>query len=134
MNEEGLDNLPVEFPRLDERYAGLSYCHGYAAGRVGSPAHADPFNAIVHYNLETGAQSVHNLGPATFTSEAVFIPRSPQAREGEGFLLAVVYRHQEGRSDLLILDAENIGDKPLAIVKLPHRVPYGFHGNWGQGL
>jgi carotenoid cleavage dioxygenase len=62
------------------------------------------------------------------------LPRSPQASEGEGLLLAVVYRHEEQRSDLLILDAENVEDKPLATVKLLHRVPYGFHGNWGQGL
>jgi carotenoid cleavage dioxygenase len=70
----------------------------------------------------------------SFTSEPIFVPRSPGAREGEGFLLTVVYRHDENRSDLLILDAENVEDKPLATVKLPHRVPYGFHGNWGQGI
>ncbi len=134
MKEEQLDDTPVEFPRLDERYTGLGYRHGYAAGRVSSAAQADPFNAIVHYDLKTGAQRTHDLSPAAFTSEAVFVPRSPQAHEGEGFLLAVVYQQEEGRSDLLILDAKNVESKPLATVKLPHRVPYGFHGNWGQGL
>ena len=73
---------------------------------------------------------MHDLGPTCFTSEPIFVPRSPQSPEGEGFLLAVVYRHEENRSDLLILDAENVEDKPLATLKLPHRVPYGFHGNW----
>jgi carotenoid cleavage dioxygenase len=49
-------------------------------------------------------------------------------------LLAVVYHQEENRSNLVILDAENIEDQPLATVKLPHRAPYGFHGNWGQGI
>ncbi len=134
VKEERLDDDPAEFPRLDERYAGLRYRYGYAGGRAGSPIDAGFFNAIFHYDHKTGTRRMHNLGATCFTSEPVFVPRSLQAREGVGFLLTVVYRHEENRSALLILDAENIEDKPLATVKLPHRVPYGFHGNWGQGV
>lgn len=134
VKEERLDDLPVEFPRLDPRYTGLRHRHGYMGGRVGTPVPGGPFNAIVHYDFKTEARRLHDLGPTGFTSEPVFVPRSPQAREGEGCLLAVVYRQPENRSDLLILDAENIESAPLATVKLPHRVPYGFHGNWGHGL
>jgi len=43
-----------------------------------------------------------------------------------------VYDHADNRSELLILDAENVESGPLAVVKLPHRVPSGFHGNWRQ--
>jgi carotenoid cleavage dioxygenase len=134
VKEERLAESPAEFPRLDERYAGLCYRHGYAGGGSGTPNEVGPFNAIVHYDLKTGKHRMHDLGPTNFTSEPIFVPRSSDAQEGEGFLLAVVYRQEENRSDLLILDAENVADKPLATVKLPHRVPYGFHGNWGQGL
>jgi carotenoid cleavage dioxygenase len=134
VKEERLDESPAEFPRLDERYAGLRYRHGYASGRAGSPVGADFFNAIYHYDHQVGGRRMHDLGSTSFTSEPVFVPRSPRAREGEGFLLAVVYRQEENRSDLLILDAENVESAPLATVQLPHRVPYGFHGNWGQGL
>ena len=101
---------------------------------MGFPVNTGPFNAIIHYDLTTGARHTHDLGPTNFTSEPVFVPRSSTAPEGEGFLLAVVYRQEEQRSDLLILDAENVEGEPLATVQLPHRVPYGFHGNWGQGL
>jgi carotenoid cleavage dioxygenase-like enzyme len=134
VKEERLDERPAEFPRVDERYTGLRYRHGYASGRAGSPVGAEFFNAIYHYDHQIGRRRMHNLGPTSFTSEPVFVPRSPRAREGEGFLLAVVYRREENRSDLLILDAENVESAPLATVQLPHRVPYGFHGNWGQGL
>jgi carotenoid cleavage dioxygenase len=132
--EERLDDLPAEFPRLDERYTGLHYRHGYAGGSSSTPRDGGLFDTIAHYDFKTETRKLCNLGPGSFTSEPVFVPRSPTAREGEGFLLAVVYRQQENRSDLLILDAENIEGKPLAVVKLPHRIPYGFHGNWGQGL
>ena len=34
------------------------------------------------------------------------------------------------RSELLVLDATNLGAKPVARVVLPQRVPFGFHGLW----
>jgi len=134
VKEKPLDDCPSEFPRLDERYTGLPYRYGYAGGRIGTPADGGFFNAILKYDHQTGRRSEHSLGLTGFTSEPLFVPRTTHAREGEGFLLAVIYRQEENRSDLLILDAENVADKPLAVVKLPHRIPYGFHGNWGQGL
>ena len=88
------------------------------------------FNAIFHYDLESGKRRMHQLDPGCIAGEPVFVPRSPGSPEGEGFLLATVYRDDEKRSDVLVLDAENVEAKPLATVKLPHRVPFGFHGNW----
>jgi carotenoid cleavage dioxygenase len=134
MKEEPLDDCPSEFPRLDERYAGLRYRHGYTGGRTDSVRAGGAFNAVFHYDHKTGKRRMHDLGTSSFTSEPVFVPRAEHAPEGAGFLLAVVYRQEENRSDLLILDAENVEAHPLATVKLPHRVPYGFHGNWGQDL
>ena len=46
------------------------------------------------------------------------------------FLLSYVYREANNRSDLVILNAQHVDDEPLAIVQLPHRVPFGFHGCW----
>lgn len=134
VKEERLDEHTSEFPRLDERYAGLPYRHGYAGGRLDSTSTVGIFNAIFHYDHKTGRRGDHRLGATSFTSEPVFVPRTPHSPEGEGILLSVVYHQEENRSDLVILDAENIEDKPLATVRLPHRAPYGFHGNWGQGI
>jgi carotenoid cleavage dioxygenase len=134
VKSERIDDLPTEFPRLDERRAGLPYRHGYAAGRVGSTTGGGPFDTIVHYDFRTEGRKSHDFGDDGFPSEPIFVPCSPDAKEGEGFLLTVVYRQSENRSDLVILDAENIEKAPLAVAKLPHRVPYGFHGNWASGL
>ena len=134
MKETPLDESPAEFPRLDERFAGLPYRYCYTGGQVGATSDAGLFNMIFLYDHQTGRRREHEFGTTSFTSEPVFVPRTPDASEGEGFLLSVVYRQEEQRSDLVILDAENVKGKPLATVKLPHRVPYGFHGNWGRGL
>jgi carotenoid cleavage dioxygenase-like enzyme len=134
VKETPLDDSPVEFPRVDERFTGRPYRYGYTGGRVGATSDTGPFNAIFLYDHQTGRRREHQLGVTSFTSEPVFVPRTPHAPEGEGFLLAVVYRQEANRSDLVILEAENIEAKPLATVNLPHRVPYGFHGNWGAGL
>ena len=134
VKEERLDDRPAEFPRLDERYTGLPYRYGYTGGQIGKTTDGGFFNGIILYDHKTGQRRAHDFGLASFTSEPVFVPRTPQSPEGEGFLLSVVYHQEENRSDLVILDAQNIEDKPLATVILPHRIPYGFHGNWGQGI
>ena len=132
---EPRDDQTCEFPRLDERYTGLPYRAGYAATKCGAASLIDePFNAVVRYDHASGQSHVHEFGPSSFSSEPIFVPRSESAAEGEGFLLVGVYRKEEHRSDLVILDAENIESEPLATVQLPHRIPYGFHGNWADGL
>ena len=127
VKEEPLDDLAIEFPRIDERYTGLDYRYGYAAGDNDI---LEGFRSILRYDVRTGERRSHALGDGSATSEPIFVPRRPDSPEGEGYLLVVVYRAGENRSDLLILDAENLEAKPLATARLPHRVPGGFHGNW----
>jgi carotenoid cleavage dioxygenase-like enzyme len=137
IKEEPLDDSPVEFPRFDERFAGKAYRHGYSGGGanpVSDEFDSGPgFDSVFHYDLETGARKAHTLPPGDSLGEPVFVPRSADAAEGDGFVLVLAYRAAEKRSDLLVLDAQNVDGAALATVKLPHRVPYGFHGNWRQG-
>ncbi len=86
--------------------------------------------ALFHYDLEKGMRREHRLTPADSCGEPIFVPRCPNAPEGDGYLLAVVSRGDKRRSDLLVLDAQNIDAPPLATVRLPHRIPDGFHGSW----
>lgn len=126
---EQLDDREMEFPRLDERHTGRAYRYGYcAAGDL-----VAGMSELMRYDLKSGRSDVHELGKGAGASEPMFVPRSADAEEGSGFLLSVVYRSDEDRSDVVILDAENVSGAPLATVKLPHRVPAGFHGNWRQG-
>jgi carotenoid cleavage dioxygenase-like enzyme len=53
---------------------------------------------------------------------------TPDAAEDEGVLTGYVYDRSTDRSELAILDAQTLQD--IASIKLPHRVPAGFHSNW----
>jgi carotenoid cleavage dioxygenase len=60
----------------------------------------------------------------------VFVPRTPTAAEGDGWLVAVVYRGAEDRSDFVVFDAQDVAKGPIGVAEMPRRVPFGFHGNW----
>jgi carotenoid cleavage dioxygenase len=129
IKREPLDDLAGEFPRFDERRAGLSYRHGWFAANTGRPGDLH-FDAIAHVDLGSGKRAVYELPLGDATGEPVFVPRSADAAEGDGWLLAVAYRGAEDRSDLLVFDAGDVTAGPVAAVHAPRRVPFGFHGNW----
>ncbi len=126
---EPLDDLPADFPRLDERYSLHPYRHGYYAAADGKKS-AGVFDLLVHFDLETGKRALYRVAAGDAFSEPVFVPRGASAPAGDGYLLATIHRAAEKRSDFAIFDASALEDGPLALVELSHRVPFGFHGNW----
>lgn len=127
---ERLDDIACEFPRLDERRTGLSYRYGYFACDTNPEFKVGGFNGIGCRDHETGKLDLYDVGEGCATNEPIFVPRSDDAPEGDGFLLANVYSDARKASHLVILDAQNVADGPLATAYLDHRVPFGFHGNW----
>lgn len=124
-----LDDITGEFPRLDERFAGLENRFGYyAASSIADGSLG--FDAIAHQDLQLDKRTLFQLNNGDKTGEPVFIPKSKDSSEGAGYLVSIIYRAIENRSDLVVLDAENIADGPVATAELPHRIPHGFHGNW----
>jgi carotenoid cleavage dioxygenase len=89
-------------------------------------------NTIAHLDLLTGKRQAHVLGAGDATSEPVFVPRSADAAEGDGWITAVVYRAAENRSDFCVFEALDLEKGPIAIAEVPRRVPFGFHGNWAN--
>jgi carotenoid cleavage dioxygenase-like enzyme len=125
-----LDDLTGEFPRIDDRRAGLKTSHGwYACANADLPMFGG-LAGLVHVDGR-GARLEKYLLPAGDTlSEPVFVARGEEATEACGWLLTVVWRARENRSDLAVLNATDIASGPIALVHLGHRVPDGFHGNW----
>jgi all-trans-8'-apo-beta-carotenal 15,15'-oxygenase len=89
------------------------------------PERRAPFlTSILRLDTETGG-----LHSRDFGLDPVGEPMLVQDRDGgEGWLLTLVHRAGQGRSDLLILRAEDLSTE--ASVALPHQVPIGFHGCW----
>lgn len=119
VTEHQLDDLSVEFPRIDDRLAGLPARYAVSVAK----------NGWVRHDLGTGAAVAHDLGDGG-PGEAVFVPAPGPAGESNGYYLGYVYDPGRDGSDLVILDAADFAGDPVARIKLPTRVPYGFHGNW----
>jgi carotenoid cleavage dioxygenase-like enzyme len=73
-------------------------------------------------------------GPAGLTSpsEPVFVARENWRSEDDGYLLSVWRDPQTQLSEMLVHAAADLRRTPLAWVRLPSRVPFGFHGNWAD--
>jgi carotenoid cleavage dioxygenase-like enzyme len=131
IKEEPLDDLDGEFPRVDPRVETLKHRHGwYAADPTASGTIRQC--AIAHMDFATGKRQVYELNGGDLTSEPVFVPRSADAAEGDGWLTAVIWRAAENRSDLAIFDALDVAKGPIGTAQMPRRMPFGFHGNWAN--
>jgi carotenoid cleavage dioxygenase-like enzyme len=124
VTERQLDDRAVEFPRIDDRLAGLPARYAVSVGET----------ELVRYDLRTGSAVEHRFSTAQSPGrpgEAVFVPStSGPAGEGNGWYLGYVYDPGRNGSDLVILDASDFAGQPVARIQLPQRVPFGFHGNW----
>ena len=124
VREERLDDRPQEFPRIDDRRVGRRHRYGYSVGFAGP----DTGDAVLRHDHASGETQSRALGRGCSAGEFTFIPHAPDAAEDDGILIGYVQHRAEGRTDLLVLDANTLAD--VAAVHLPVRVPTGFHGNW----
>lgn len=121
-----IDPTPQEFPRPDERRFGLPYRFAYTTALTG----AFLGGVLFKHDFEAGTRQAHDFGPGRHPGEFVFVPAHEDSAEDEGWLIGLVIDMNDETSELAILDAADFEGEPLARVKIPHRVPPGFHGNW----
>ena len=126
-----LDETAQEFPRIDERRFGEAHRYVYT---IAVPPDGDPqlFGATTLYrhDMRTGERRTHQFDADHVPGEFVFVPAAADAAEDEGWLLGLVIDRANEATDFVILDARRIEAPPVATVRLPHRIPPGFHGNW----
>jgi carotenoid cleavage dioxygenase len=100
------------------------------ANDTGVPA----FVGVAKYDLQAGAApalvatALH--GPRRRGGEAFFVPRKGATEEDDGYLLTYVTDEQSLQSELVVYDAASMASRPLARLRMPQRVPSGFHGTW----
>ena len=126
VSEELLGSHAIELPSIDGRFATREHRVVFSIVRdVGSssPLH----DGLVRTTTDGRPPLVRSFAP-DLPGEAVFVPRSPDAPEGEGWLLAVIHRARARRSDLVCLDATSL--ETVATAHLPHAIPPGFHGGF----
>lgn len=131
--------MAAEFPHVDDRYAGRPYRYAFMQatdptkpydGQKAGPIMGFFFNTLLTMDITTGKTKSWFAGDTSSTQEPIFVPQSPDAPEGEGYVMAVINRRAEHRSDVVVLDAQRLDEGPIATIKLPVRLKYGIHGNW----
>lgn len=92
-------------------------------------------SGIAKVDLETGEVTKCLYGTGRFGGEPVYVPdRRKTARnngvkvEDDGYILGFVRDEEEEKSEMVIVKASDM--KQVGSVKLPTRVPYGFHGTF----
>lgn len=131
--EEGpLDEENAEFPMIDERRLGTKNRYAYLS-RIPFEIPAT-FDGLLRYDLDRGAvDGRYDYAPGVFGSEAAFAPRDGATEEDDGYLVTIATDANDWSSACLVFDAKDIAAGPLARVKLPARVPAGFHSTFVSG-
>ncbi|EXC29339.1 hypothetical protein L484_021647 [Morus notabilis] len=80
-------------------------------------------------DLRTGEVRKYFYGNRRYGGEPFFLPRDPNSeKEDDGHVMAFVHDERTGKSEMQIVNAVDL--ELEASVKLPSRVPYGFHGTF----
>jgi carotenoid cleavage dioxygenase len=88
------------------------------------------FAGVAAWDLDRSESTAWWCGPYEACGEAAFAPDPAGTSENDGWLTTFTTDLARDLSYLDIVDARDVAAGPVARVKLPRRVPFGFHGNW----
>lgn len=125
--EEQLDDARTEWPTINRGLMGRRSRYAYNSL-------VPHFEGIVKYDLERNSIEKYLFGAGRIANECPFAPRLGARDEDDGYVVAFVSdANAKDSGEVVILDAKNIAKGPLARVKIPQRVPVGFHTIWVPG-
>lgn len=124
-SEESLDDVPCDFPRFNDRLMGQPMRYGYCM--------LLSMQGFIKHDLKLGISQRHEFKPGRFGGEGVFIPRSGGVEEDDGWLATFLYDESTKSSELILIDCRAFSAPPVARIKIPARIPFGFHGIWLDG-
>ena len=129
--EEYIDDRLTEFPMINAYKQGEKTRYSYH--QKFDISDTIRFEGVIKYDTKTDSSQTYLYGEGCFGSESPFIPRKGATDEDDGYIVSFITNANTKKSEARILDAKNIGSEPLAIIKLPQRVPLGFHACWIPG-
>lgn len=137
VRESDLDDLNTEFNKTNPLFHGIKsrYAYHQRVPLYHEGGYTLRFTGLVKYDNTTGGRWQWDYGPGVFGSEAVFAPKSGadySRTEDDGYVITLVTDTKDWTSWCLVFDATDIEQGPIARVKMPHRVPAGFHATWAR--
>ena len=131
VKEETLDDRQMEFPRVADARVGQKNRFGFTLGLGGVEGGLPDFAGHYKIDLQKGTSETHRFPEGCAPGEPTFVSaQGADPDSDEGYVMTYVYDDGSGKSEFVIADASNFSAGPVARVKLPQRVPFGFHGSW----
>ena len=125
VRSETIGEESIELPRIAyKRCNTRPYRYVYGVSSSRDTAHGF-LDQLVKVDVETGEERVWREDRCN-PGEPVFVAAPGAEGEDEGVALSVVLDQRAGSSFLLVLDAQTFEEQGRA--RVPHHVPYGFHG------
>jgi carotenoid cleavage dioxygenase len=129
--EETLDERGMDFPRIADARIGLKNRYGYTLQFNQKPDGMPGFAGHLQFDMKTGESKLHSYGDGCNPGEPVFVPAAgADPDSNEGWVMSYVHNDALTQTEFVIVDASDFDGEPTARIKLPQRVPYGFHGSW----
>ncbi len=129
VTDEQTDDVPGEFPRINETMLGRRNRFGYDGTARGWDTNFD-FNGVMQYDYERGTSAHYTYGTTQVSGEHIFAADPNGTAENDGWLMTFVTDAETEKSELAIIDARDVAAGPVARVQMAARVPIGFHANW----
>lgn len=127
VQSERLSDQILELPRINYgRNNGKPYRFVYGVSKnleVGD----DFFDQLIKLDVEAG-QTLSWFEADCYPGEPVFVAAPNPTGEDDGVVLSVVLDASSAQSFMLVLDAATFTE--LARARVPHAIPFGFHGRF----
>ena len=117
----------LEFPRVSPPNESRPHRRVYCVTTRGP---GDFLGVPACLDTETGAVERARMAAHEYAGECVPVAKAQARSEADVWLLTLVLDAAAGRTELRVLDGADLASGAVAVVRLPHAVPFGFHGNW----
>lgn len=124
---ETIDDRATEFPRIDDRLVGQRNRFFHALSKDSSSEGRGMWNVLRRFDRQSGNFAERSFGQI-HVNEAIFAPAADSQDESDGYLMTYAFDGEVTR--LFVLRASDIAAEPVAVLRLPQRVPSGLHGCW----
>jgi carotenoid cleavage dioxygenase-like enzyme len=127
--------------RADERFWSVPYRYGF----MGYSDPSRPFdetrggnlrgrvtNCYARFDFANNKVDSYFVGDVGSLQECQFVPRRKDSPEGDGWILGIASNYAEMHSELIIADAQRLGEGDVARIRLPFRLNSQVHGWWAD--
>ena len=131
--KEQISDANLDVGRCNTLYTGRKTRFAYMSMAGPWPKFSGIAKVDLDSRLPNGRDGIvgwRKFAPGCFNSEPYFVPRSQEGdvAEDDGYVVTHYHDENTGVSELLVMDARSPTLETVASIRMPGRVPYGFHG------